>query len=163
MPHRLQASGEGLREPWGLQLLSPPLGAGQGRQGRKKHRQTPGACRPISNLGVHSRPLSRSQKPRGCRAHAGSELITATTSRASEQEVGRGWLGIPKASLASVSPLLSISAGPSGLQLPSVCFSTPLVHQLMPSCLYKREISCPQTQPPNIQPFRSCCPLQEGR
>ena len=80
MPHRLRLAGQGLSEPWGLQLHSSSWA---GEEGRKEHRQRPEACRPISNLGASTQQTTESvTRHHGAAEHTGTvRWFMATTSR----------------------------------------------------------------------------------
>ena len=89
---------------------------GQGKGvGRRKHRQGPGACKPISNLGVHTGPLNGSRMPEACRAHTGQCEGSWPLPDPAPSQWGRSQCWVPghdQGLLRLLSPTL-ISGAPS--------------------------------------------------
>lgn len=111
-----QTAGQKARGSGNPEVCSCMAVAGQGKGvGRRKHRQGPGACKPISNLGVHTGPLNGSRMPEACRAHTGQCEGSWPLPDPAPSQWGRSQCWVPghdQGLLRLLSPTL-ISGAPS--------------------------------------------------
>lgn len=136
--------GQGIREPWGPQLHDPSW-AGGGRR-----MQMPGACRPISCLGAHSRPQSQSQSP-GATGHTWAVRWFMAGGEGGRSTVrGRVYPRI----LRQLSPDSDLHSPSKTTAAPSLPLNSS--GPQTDACLsQKAEVPYPPTQSPNVQPSRA--------